>query len=232
MKEKLVKFWLIIPLMFVFFSGEGQTEAFEADSTNTVTDIDGNVYETIRIGSQVWMAENLNVTRYNDSTEIPLKADVLTWADLATPGMSWYDNDQVNCTENKFGALYNWYAVNTGNLCPEGWHVPTDEEWATLIEYLDPKNQLDGGGLKETGTTHWGEPNKGATNESGFTALPGGFRNPNGVFERMGFEGSWWTSTQYASLYAWYWNMYNNYTTVYRNKNDKNFGASVRCLKD
>lgn len=234
MNLTILRFFLMLPLILTFLTGEGQTASPVKDKSykNTVTDIDGNIYQTIKIGNQIWMTENLNVTRYNDSTEIPLKGDVITWANLTTPGMCWFDNDQVNCTGNKFGALYNWYAVSTGKLCPAGWHVPADEEWTTLIEFLDPKNKLNGAKLKATGTTHWSEPNKGATNESGFSALPGGFRQPNGIFERMGFEGSWWSSTQYASLFAWHRNMYHNYSTVNREKNDKNYGASVRCVKD
>ena len=121
----------------------------EDDSQNlTVTDVDGNVYHTLKIGSQVWMVENLKTTRYNDSTEITMIEDSTLWNHLTEPACCWMDNDLNN--KEPYGGLYNWYAVNTGKLCPDGWHVPTNEEWTELIDYLGGI-QVAGGKLKEAG---------------------------------------------------------------------------------
>ncbi len=139
-----------------------------------VTDIDNNHYEAVRIGSQLWMAENLKTTRYNDGTPIPLVTDSLEWDNLVTPAYCWYRNDPVTYGET-YGALYNLHVVSTGILCPSGWHVPSDAEWTVLSDYLGGES-VAGGKLKEAGTTHWYTPNAGATNETGFTALPGGIR--------------------------------------------------------
>jgi uncharacterized protein (TIGR02145 family) len=125
-----------------------------------VSDIDGNYYKTIQIGSQIWMAENLKTTRYNDGSNIPLVTDNTAWSNLTTPGYCWYNNDAATY-KNVYGALYNWYAVNTGKLCPSGWHVPSEYEWTLLVNYLGGVYAA-GGKLKETGTTHWYSPNAGA----------------------------------------------------------------------
>ncbi|MBA7544886.1 hypothetical protein ES705_37247 [subsurface metagenome] len=162
-------------------------------STATVTDYEGNVYQTITIGSQEWMCENLKLTKYADGTAIPLVTNSTEWGNLTTPGYYWYNNDEPTYA-NTYGALYNWYTVEKGNLCPTGWHVPTDAEWTTLTDYLGGAS-VAGGKLKETGTAHWSYPNTGATNESGFTALPGGGRSLNGTFGYVGSSGGWWSST-------------------------------------
>ncbi len=184
--------------------------------TSTVT-YNGVSYNTVQIGSQCWFKSNLNTTLYNDGTSIS--------------GNYWcYNNNQSNC--NIYGALYNWYAVNTGKLCPSGWHVPSDAEWTTLVNYLGGED-VAGGKLKETGTTHWQSPNNGATNSSGFTALPGGYRRyPDGQFGLLGTDGRWWSSTQYDGSKAWYRYIYNNKTIVGKNYIDKGYGFSVRCLHD
>lgn len=139
----------------------------------SVVDIDMNTYKTILVGTQTWMAENLKVTKYNDCEAIPLIPDVSTWSGLVTPGYSYYNSDSVG-----YGALYNWYAVSTGKICPAGWHVPGEDEWTTLISLLGGES-LTGGKLKESGTSHWLTPNTSATNETGFMALPGGYRYSN-----------------------------------------------------
>jgi uncharacterized protein (TIGR02145 family) len=196
----------------------------------TVTDIDGNVYHPITIGTQVWLVENLKTTRYNDGTPIPLVTDSTAWSNLTTPGYCWYNNDAAN--KNTYGALYNWFTVNTGILAPTGWHVPTDTEWTTLTTYLGGES-IAGGKLKETGSTHWRSPNAGATNESGFTALPGGHRDINGAFSAIGDDGYWWSVTEYGSTgKVWYRNMNYNYAGVVRVSNNKINGHSVRCVKD
>ena len=197
----------------------------------TLTDIDGNTYKTIQIGTQTWMAENLKTTKYNDGTDIPLIADAGLWKNRSTPAYCWYMNDESNY-KSTYGALYNWHAVNTEKLCPTGWHVPTDDEWTTLTMNLDLESYA-GEKLKEVGTTHWADPNY-ATNETGFTALPQGIRNYNSSFYNLGVTGYWWTSTPFVSptTAAWARTMTNNQYNVLRGGSTKSDGLSIRCLKD
>ncbi len=197
---------------------------------HTLYDYDGNVYSTVQIGDQCWMTENLKTTKYNDGASIPLVTDYLTWSGF-TPAYCWYDNNEATYKDT-YGALYNWYTVNTGNLCPSGWHVPTDAEWTTLTDYLGGES-VAGGKLKETGTTHWNSPNTGATNETGFTALPGGFRNGNGgAYYYVGGDGYWWSATEIDASNAWYRILYYNSSSVVRDYASKEVGFSVRCLRD
>ncbi|MBU1014205.1 MAG: hypothetical protein KKG99_14500 [Bacteroidetes bacterium] len=197
--------------------------------TGNVTDVEGNVYQTVTIGTQVWMVENLKTTKYQDNTSIPLVTDNAAWSNLITPGYSWYNNDAVN--KATYGALYNWYTVNTGNLCPTGWHVPTNTEWTTLTSYLGGTS-IAGGKLKETGTSHWLSPNTGATNETGFSAVPGGDRNDlTGRFYNIGFGGNWWSSSETGTEYAWSRGMGYYDSDVYVSSYRKQSGLSVRCIK-
>jgi uncharacterized protein (TIGR02145 family) len=195
------------------------------------SDEDGNNYAVATIGNQTWMAENLKTTKYNDGTDIPLVIDGDSWAELTTPAYCWYNNDITN--EPTYGALYNWYTVGTGNLCPAGWHVPTSSEWTTLSDYLGGKF-VAGGKLKETGSLHWWSPNEGATNESGFTCLPGGSHESSGSFGNIGERGYWWTSSVYspadAAIYRY---VKNSSGYIYENNFDsKRNGRSIRCLRD
>lgn len=193
-------------------------------------DNDGNNYKTVKIGTQVWMAENLKTTTYNDGTPIPLVTDSSAWSHLITPGYCWYKNDAAN--SNTYGALYNWFTVNTGKLAPAGWHVPTDEEWITLITYLGGE-KVAGGKLKETGKIFWKSPNQGAVNESGFTALPAGQRDYNGTFSVMGKDGFWWSVTEYGTTgKVWYRSLDYNYAGVLRVSHNKKNGFSIRCIQD
>lgn len=197
----------------------------------TVTDIDGNTYQTIKIGNQWWMAENLKVIHYSNGEAIPNETGNDAWIGLANGAYCAYNNDNGNVST--YGLLYNWYAVDDSrNIAPAGWHVPTDEEWQTLVDYLGG-NSVAGGELKEEGTTHWDSPNTGATNESGFSALPGGYRgHSRGVYYSMGYDGHWWSATDYSSTHAWnrYLNYY--YSKVYRYDYYKQCGFSVRCVRD
>lgn len=193
----------------------------------TVTDIDGNVYSTVTIGSQVWLGQNLKTTKYNDGTSIPLVTDNYTWSTFLTPAYSWYNNDIGN--KNPYGALYNWYAINTGKLCPLGWHVPTDAEWTALNDNLGGEN-IAGGKLKEVGTVHWQNPNTGATNETNFTGLPGGKRLNNGFYD-IGEYGNFWSSTEYQG-FVLYRNIINYGENTNKIGTDKQSGFSVRCLCD
>jgi len=195
-----------------------------------VTDIEGNFYSTVRIGSQIWMAENLKTTKYNDGADIPLVTDNTAWSNLPTPGYCWYNNSQF-LYGNTYGVLYNWYTVNTDYLCPTGWHVPTDAEWTTLTTFLGGES-VAGSKLKETGTIHWLNPNTDATNETGFTALPGGNRWDSGSFNNIGSSGIWWSATEINTNSAWNRAMLNSNADAYRVSRNKHYGFSVRCLKD
>jgi len=194
-------------------------------------DADGNTYTFVTIGTQTWFAENLKTTKYNDGTPIPLVTDNTVWTNLTTPGYCWYSNDAVT-NKNTYGALYNWYTVNTGKLCPIGWHVPTDAEWTTLTTYLGGPT-IAGGKLKETGISHWNSPNSGATNSSSFTALPSGYRLwPYGYFQDIGLGSNWWSATDYVTSHAYFWYLKFNSSNFIRTGGTKQFGLSIRCLKN
>ena len=197
----------------------------------TITDVNNNHYRIVQIGTQVWMAENLKTTKFNDGTSIPLVTDNTSWANLTTPGYCWYNNDAVT-NKNTYGALYNWYAGASGNLAPAGWHVPTYAEWATLITYLGDFSNA-GGKLKETGTIHWLSPNYGATNETGFTALPGGDRIDDGTFADMKKYGNWWNSSEDFFNDGGSQSMaYNNGEVFIYLEYSKIDGYSVRCIRN
>ena len=182
------------------------------------------------IGTQVWMAENLKTTKYNDGTIIPLMTENNAWTSLTSPGYSWYDNDDTKY-KVVYGALYNWYTVNTGKLCPKGWHVPTDSEWTILTKYLGG-DIVAGGKLKETGTVYWAIPNEGATNETNFTARPGGHREIDGEFLNIKFSSYWWSSTEQSQTNAWIRDIFYVETFITRYDSNKREGASVRCIRD
>lgn len=195
-----------------------------------VKDIDGNIYNAVTIGTQEWMVENLKTTRYNDGTDIPLVTDNTEWSNLTTSGYCWYNNDEATYGDI-YGALYNWYTLENPDLCPTGWHVPTDQEWMTMTTYLGGE-KVSGGQIKETGTTHWSSPNTDATNETGFTALPGGNRDNLGDFNYVGFSGYWWTASQVGGIFAWPRFMNYDSGSVDKFPNIKKKGFSIRCVKD
>jgi uncharacterized protein (TIGR02145 family) len=181
------------------------------------------------------LKENLKVTKYQDGTIIPNISDNTAWSGLSNGAYCWYNNNLVTYKDT-YCALYNWYTLSSGILCPTGWHAPSDAEWHQLILFLDPgaplsnpESLIAGNKLKESGTTHWQSPNSGATNESGFTALPAGSRDINGAFSRIGTSGFWWGSDNST---AWYRDLDYNYAGVIRvSPNNKN-GLSVRCIKN
>jgi len=201
--------------------------------SGTVTDIDGNVYHYVTIGPQVWMVENLRTTKFRDGTTIPLVTNNTTWRNLTTPGYCWYNHDEASY-KNIYGALYNWYAINTGKLAPVGWHVPSVDDWQVLIDFLGGEN-VAGGKLKETGTAHWLSPNTGATNEKGFTALPGGHRYDlygDLNFRNIGYQGYWWSSN-YSNAHMHFYLSYNSsYLSWEPYDQNKTNGLSVRCVRD
>ena len=208
----------------------------------TVTDIDGNVYHTVKIGTQVWMVENLKTTKYRNGD--PIDTDKTnTWESTTTGYYCWYE-DMASKYKANYGALYNWSAVNDSRkIAPQGWHVPTYAEWTILINFLGNKIDYAGAKLKESGVAHWTTPNFGATNSSGFTALPGGFLYPGrytgdylnpkyATFSHIGKRGYWWSSTKESGDSAWHLALGYDSGEVYINGIMKSFGCSVRCLRD
>ena len=195
-----------------------------------MTDIEGNSYQTVQIGTQLWMAENLKTTKYNNGTPIPLVKGS-EWYTMTTPGYCWYHNAYKSFGKI-YGALYNWYATESGNLCPTGWHVPTDDDWTILNDYLGGE-QSAGGKLKETGTGNWKNPNAGATNSTGFTALPGGGRWVIGRFDLLGRRGYWWSSSGKDDDPEAPIRMIGYDEGIFRKLQGlKGSGFSVRCVKD
>jgi uncharacterized protein (TIGR02145 family) len=205
--------------------------------SNCIKDVDGNVYKTVTIGTQTWMAENLKVSKYNDGTTIPEITDGTQWSNLTTGAWAYYKNDAANNT--KCGKLYNWYAVSpttnsNKNVCPTGWHVPTDAEWWILTDFLGG-DSVAGGKMKEVGTTNWNSPNKDAANTSLFTGLPGGYRDSSGSYDAIGSIGFWWSSTKFEHDAYTAWFRYLGYLNGDADSHyvvSDNGGLSIRCLKD
>ena len=195
-----------------------------------VSDIEGNVYQTIGIGSQIWTSENLKTTKYNDGTPVPFASCARIWSALISPGYCWYDNDDIQF-RNTYGALYNWYAVNTEKLCPSGWHVPSFDEW-TILETFLGGSIIAGGKMKETATDLWQSPNTGATNESGFNGVPGGYRGDQGLYIDTEIAGIYWTSNWADTEKAFYRALSSNVTDLIHGTNILSYGASVRCIKN
>jgi len=195
------------------------------------TDADNNNYSVVQIGTQFWMAENLKTTKYRNGDNIPNVTGNTAWGNLTTGAYSWYNND-ASAYKITYGGLYNWYAANdTRNLAPSGWHVPTDEEWTVLTTHLGGA-ATSGGKVKETGYAHWKNPNSRATNETGFTALPGGYRFLDGTFDENGTWSVWWCSTSSSTGRAPTRAVFYNYIDIGRDISDKKDGFALRCIKD
>lgn len=192
-----------------------------------VKDADNNEYTVTKIGDQYWMKENLKTTKHNDGTAIPEVTADNAWFALSTPGHCWYDNNKA--ANLKLGALYNWHAVNSNKLCPTGWKVPTDADWNKLFTSLGGL-EVAGGKMKETGTANWKAPNTGATNSSGFTAVPSGFRM-EGYFQNKGDFSNMWSSSELDATTANYINLGFQIENVFIEFSNKTRGFSVRCLK-
>lgn len=226
-------------------------ENFNDKETGTVTDADGNVYHTVKIGNQVWTVENLRTTKYNDGTNIPNVTGKVEWSELSSGAYCYFYNYHNGSVANvdKYGALYNWHAVNTGKLAPSGWHVPTDAEWTVLENYLIAN------GYNWDGTTTDNKISKSLAlvtktdcktsskpgdigcdlknnNSSGFSALLGGFRYGNGLFNHIGINGSWWSATESSASLAYYRYLRYDSATLGRYDNYKTYGCSVRLLRD
>jgi len=185
----------------------------------------------VTIGSQVWSATNLDVSTYRNGDVIPQVTDPTTWTNLTTGAWCYYNNETAHGTI--YGKMYNWYAVNDSReLAQAGWHIPSDTEWTTLINTLGLGNTFEiGGKLKTTGTTLWNSPNTGATNETGFSGLPGGFRY-NGTFMDLRNIGFWWSSSAFNSTYSWYYQLMYNSAFIVRTNDFKSLGLSVRLVRD
>lgn len=209
----------------------GATNVHNSDkSYGSMTDQQGNVYKTVIINGREWMAENLKTTTFSNGESIPNVTGSSQWSSTALAAWCYYNNDsQNNCP---YGKLYNWYAVaDPRGLCPTGWHVPTDAEWTTLTNLLG--ESVAGGMLKSTGQQYWISPNTDATNVSGFSGLPGGYRSySNGNFYSVGASGYWWSSTESSAVNAWSRTLFNNFGNAFRYFTNKPDGFSVRCLRD
>ncbi len=243
-KSKLVKYSLLILFIIfipfiILFIFKSDKKPIKNDKISTqidnksvpasqVTDIDGNVYKSITIGTQEWLSENLNVTRYRNGDIIPQVKDNEKWGKLTKGAWCYYDNDSIN--GKTYGKLYNWYAVNDPRgLAPAGWHIQSDTEWTTLKDFLGG-DSLAGGSLKATSL--WNRPNTGATNSSGFTAFPGGIRYPIGDFEWIVKFGSFWSSTEGDESNGWYHALSYSSSGVAPHLGSKERGFSVRCIRD
>ena len=202
-------------------------------------DVEGTVYKSVYIGNQLWQAENLRTTKFNDGTPIPIVDNQTNWfknfsTNTTTPMASVYNNDLT--LKQSHGVLYNWYvidALSNGNLkiCPQGWHVPTDNDWKILEEYLGGSERA-GGKMKEVGSLNWVNPNTSATNESLFSALPSGYRLYNGNFSYKGNYGFYWSSTENGASHAYFRYLYNESARIIKNSIYKSSGFSIRCIKD
>jgi uncharacterized protein (TIGR02145 family) len=207
---------------------------FNPDKTyGTLTDIDGNVYKTIVIGTQTWMAENLKTIRYANGNEISHITDPTPWGNATSGAWTYYYNN--NEMDAHYGKLYNWLAVeDPRNICPAGWHIPDDPEWETLLAYLGGY-QVAGAKMKETSLNHWAFSNEGSTNVSGFTGLPGGMRDYGSLSFDKGLTAYFWSSTNasdYYDLEAYYYYLSRDMDAMLDGAGDKNNGASCRCVKD
>ena len=213
---------------------QNNDQAEEGQFTDTtLTDIDGNVYDIIKIGDQYWMAENLKTTTYNDETPIQLETDNSSWSNLTKGAYSWYDNDSASYSD-KYGALYNWYAVETEKLCPEGWHVPTNEEWKTMTDFIVQEGYSNSIATALKDTTAWDKDGEDfGTDKFGFTAMPAGKRRgSDGVFGNIGYDGYWWTATNFTSSDALGKTILYDNSNVYGYDYNKRNGFSVRCVRD
>jgi uncharacterized protein (TIGR02145 family) len=199
-------------------------------SAQMVTDIDGNRYPVITVKKQEWMGENLRTTRFNDGKPIPIVKSDKAWKALQTPAYCWLWNDTAK--KEPYGALYNWFAVNTKKLCPAGWHVPSTDEWLDLAAATGDI-ETAGAKLKEEGYDHWKDNIMICTNEFGFTALPSGKRLMEGNFpDDANNYAVWWTSSEFNPIAAWNFGVYYRTAKLYHGGDNKKNGFSVRCIKN
>ncbi len=225
-----IYFLLIMGVMLILAASCKKKNSIE-NVVLTVTDIDGNFYHTVTIGSQVWMIENLKTMHYSNGDVISHVTDNAEWVGLSAGAYSDYSNNSGNAPI--YGRLYNFYAVtDLRKIAPAGWHVPAENEWTILITYLGG-DSIAGGKLKEAGTTHWITPNTGATNQSGFTAVPGGYRNElDGSYTGKGNSCLLWSATADGVTAGWGHYLYTFSDTIVTRSYANRCGFSVRCIKD
>ncbi len=239
----------VFSVLIVMLLSCGNPTTTENDP-DSVIDADGNVYTTVKIGNQLWTVENLRTTKYNDGSAVPHITDNAAWEDLNTPGYCYYNNTTNADSIKKFGALYNWFAIDTKKLAPKGWHVPTDAEWTILEKYLvlngyNWDGTTDTSALNKIGKslaakTDWITSTNvvaigndlSTNNSSGFSALPGGSRYLLGDFYDRGGSGNWWSATEYAASRAYYRHLYYGNDYLFRYYYSKEYGLSVRLVKD
>jgi uncharacterized protein (TIGR02145 family) len=211
-------------------NGVAYGEELSFKTNSLITDIDGFVYHSVTIGTQIWMTENLKTTRYRDGTVIPLIAENSIWSNSVAGAYCSYANNNANVSI--YGALYNWYAVvDSRGLCPAGWHIPSNDEWTTLTTYLGGLC-IAGGKMKETGTEHWLNPNTGADNSSGFTGIGSGVRDISGTYASFGALQYLWSSSEYSPTHGISRKLFFDFPSVSFSGNYKQSGFSVRCTKD
>ncbi|WP_395048653.1 fibrobacter succinogenes major paralogous domain-containing protein [Flavobacterium sp.] len=230
-KTILILVLTISSVLFLGCSSSGSDSNPNDNNNNTlpVSDIDGNIYNVIQIGSKTWMQKNLNVSKYRNGDIIPQITDPTQWKNTTTGAWCYYKNDINN--GQIYGKLYNWYAVNDPRgLSPQGWHISSNDEWVVLIGYLGG-DMLAGYTMKELGVTHWSATTPETTNSSGFMGLPGGFSS-YGAFSGIGLTGWWWTSSQETNLYAYMHTLYYAHGKVPTSTFEKRYGMSVRCIRN
>jgi len=226
---------LLLTSVLILFTTSCKTDV------SIISDIDGNSYQAVRIGNQTWMVENLKTTKFNDGTSISSIKDSITWNTTTSPGYCFYNNDSVS-NKNAYGALYNWYAVNSGKLAPKGWHIPSDAEWTTLISYVGSKYASSCSAAKTLAiNSNWIPDGTGCTvgndltknNGSGFSAIPGGIRSLSpSSYSTLDMGGNWWSTTLMDPGSAWRISLYSNFGEVSRGNEFIQNGLSVRCIKD
>lgn len=228
-------------IAYIFAGGPAPECGVTPTGIGTVTDIDDNLYYTLRIGEQWWMLQNLKVTHYRNGDPIPYVTGDSEWSGLQSGAYCEYDHTPSNV--DIYGRLYNWYAVDDSRgLAPDGWHVPTDEDWKQLERFLGMseaevdatqwRGTEEGGKMKSTDDMYWNPPNAAASNESGFSALPGGTRHDYGIFQYINISAVFWSSTEASSTNAWYRGLDHDYPGVGRLESPKHLGFSLRCVKD
>jgi uncharacterized protein (TIGR02145 family) len=239
-------FTLLIVVFILFVSNSCKKDESSPPVT-TVKDPDGNIYNIIVIGSQSWMKENLKTTKLNDGNFILNVTDDDLWSSATNAAYCWYNNDNIN--KDQYGALYNFYSVKTGKLCPSGWHVPSDSEWTKLVDYLISNGYNYDGTTSEnkvskslSSNAGWGTSTFEGTvgnndypssqNKTGFTAMPGGYRDYDGWFLSKNITGNWWSSSETLNGFVWYLKISSVSSGTNRLNSFKETGFSVRCIKD
>ncbi|MCF6365308.1 MAG: fibrobacter succinogenes major paralogous domain-containing protein [Bacteroidales bacterium] len=230
---KIKDLFIVISSLFcllIFSSYSSKDSGYCKFKLGIMKDIEGNLYKTISIGEQVWMLENLRVESYRNGDPIPNIKNNNEWQSTMKGAYCNYNNNSKYSSQ--YGNLYNWYAINDKrHIAPAGWHVPNDNDWQKLIDYLGGED-IAGGRLKERGFKHWDKPNMDAFDSFGFKALPGGIRYATGKFYNLGSGGYWWSSTEKDDGFGIVYHVYYFYSNIYRYNLYKELGVSVRCIKD